>query len=72
MSKFRRAILHGLLFGILVFVNVHLAWGFMIPFIIYEVLEEWRIADHSYNDMLGVLIGVGVIAIGCIIKRLVG
>ena len=34
-------------------------WGvmFFIAFLYYEILEDWRIVDHSYKDVLGWLIG---------------
>lgn len=29
-------------------------------FIVYEVLEDWRIGDHSYIDVAGAMFGSGV------------
>lgn len=35
-----------------------LVFGF--GFLFYEGIEDWRIIDRSYKDVLGYLIGIGV------------
>ena len=57
----KRAALHipvGILTAILLHgapvVGVMFAAGFMF----YEVLEEWRIKDRSYQDVIGYLVGL--------------
>jgi len=60
---------HGVLIGLTVLVNEHLAWAFIVPFLAYEALEEWRIADHSYRDLLGALIGIAGVTVGFLARR---
>jgi len=54
---------HGLLVGALAILNSPLMWAFLVGFLVYEVIEDWRIADHSYIDIQGFLIGLAVAAI---------
>ena len=38
-------------------------------FLIYETLEDWRIADRSYKDVFGYLVGI---AVGSVLFYLLG
>jgi hypothetical protein len=42
---------------------------FAVGFLIYEILNDWRIKDHSYKDVLGYLYGIGA---GAVILYLMG
>lgn len=41
---------------------------FGIGFMVYEVMEDWRIKDQSYHDVFGYLIGI---AFGSVLFRLI-
>ena len=41
-------------------VNLVTCAVFGTGFLVYEALEDWRIADRSYKDIFGYLIGIGV------------
>lgn len=72
MNRAARAIIHiphGVLIAVASLVNAPLAWVFVVVFLAYEYLEEWRIADHSYRDLLGVLIGLAVVMIIYLMRR---
>lgn len=35
---------------------------FFVGFLVYEVVEDWRIKDRGYKDIFGFLCGYGVVA----------
>ena len=37
--------------------GVHLGWCFFLGFFAYEIVEDARISDHAYVDILGWLVG---------------
>ena len=66
-----RALIHfpvGLLQGFATSVSWAAALTFCLAFLTYEVIEDWRISDKSYNDIFGYLLGLGTF----IILRLLG
>lgn len=66
-----RALIHvplGLLQGYASRISWNLSLTFCLCFLTYEVIEDWRIHDKSFNDILGYLIGLGAY----IVIRLLG
>ncbi len=61
----KRFLLH-LPAGVLAAVLCDYSWGLGIPFfagfLTYQVVEDWRICDSSYKDILGFLTGFGATA----------
>lgn len=39
---------------------------FTVVFLVYEVVEDWRIRDYGYKDVLGFASGFGAIAAGLV------
>ena len=62
-SDLARAALHfpvGLVTAGLGIWNPMLCLVFGLGFLAYEALEDWRIRDRSYKDVLGYLVGIVV------------
>lgn len=56
-----RTLMHvpvGLIAGLAVLVHPVLALLIGMAFLSYEILEDWRIGDHSYIDLNGFVFGV--------------
>ena len=59
----RRALLHapvGVLAAWLCFSLSAIGTPFFIGFLVYEIVEDWRIKDRGYKDILGFLWGFAV------------
>lgn len=70
-AKIIRAAIHfpvGMLQGFASTKSWSLALTLCLAFLTYEVIEDWRIRDKSYNDIFGYLLGLG----SFIILRLLG
>jgi len=52
----------GVYTAILLVSSPWLGWALVSGFLAYEILEDWRIVDHSYIDVKGWLWGIGVAA----------
>lgn len=62
-TNLRRLLQHlpvGVGVGAAVLVHPVLAAFLFAGFLAYELLEDWRIGDHSYMDVNGFLIGIGI------------
>lgn len=62
-AKISRALIHipvGMLNVFLFLLIPELGIIFGIGFMVYEVMQDWRIADRSYFDVRGWLIGLGI------------
>ena len=56
-----RTIMHvpiGIICGLAVLVDPMLAGMIFVAFLAYEILEDWRIGDHSYMDLNGLVFGL--------------
>lgn len=59
-------LLAGLGTGILLAVVPVVGAALTLGFLVYEVIEDWRINDHSYKDVFGFLLGLGLSGCLCI------
>ena len=53
----------GVFAGWLIFELPVLGVVFSVGFLTYEIVEDWRIADRGYKDIMGFLVGMAVISI---------
>ena len=72
-----RAALHlpvGLFVAWVMTVNATAGWINGLSFLAYEVLNDWRKHDHSYKDVFGYCIGLGIgtVLFGNFLQRLFG
>jgi len=61
-----RTLMHipiGIICGLAVLVNPVLAVMIFAAFLAYEILEDWRIGDHSYIDLNGLVFGLIIAAV---------
>ena len=54
---------HGILMTVFIILNPHLGWSWLGMCIFYQIIEEWRIEDHSYLDVRGYLVGMPIGAV---------
>lgn len=63
LSPLQRALLHfpvGVFAAFLTHWETAIGAVFAVSFLVYEVIEDWRIHDKSYLDIYGYLFGLGV------------
>lgn len=72
----RRLWLHvpgGVLGGIFLVIPVLMPLGvlFNFSFLVYEVAQDWRIGDKGFKDILGHVVGLGIVGGAVLIWKLI-
>ena len=64
LSKFWRCVLHipvGVLNAGFFLYDKQIGWAFLVAFMIYELVEDYRIKDFAHIDVIGWLWGFGIV-----------
>jgi hypothetical protein len=73
-TKWRRVALHsphGIICGLALIYFPPLGAGFLVSFLVYELIEDFHERDEAYHDILGFLISLFIVICCALIWRFI-